>query len=270
METPSKLAVGAQTVSGIAGRYARSRRDSDILAAFLRYCHPEVVNEFQQLGLQHQQVWLDAFSATCLWQMQNMLGDRIAERMHVANPQALGPEDVDLNSILAQMHSSSTARGQADPCPLLRALKPQIRVDQSIWEDLVGPLRQDFLPSWGRKRLRQELQQRHQSGLLKMRLKQNSDWKAQNTSDATTQKPMATKSWTSLKPSLFADLPVLMVAEGKMVNCTVIDHPFVYTAVQALVEDAQGQVMPLQPTISSLRVERVWMKSTPNLPKAQS
>lgn len=71
--------------------------------------------------------------------MQNMmLGGRIAERMHVANPQALGPEDVDLNSILAQMQSSSTARGQADPCPLLRALKPQIRVDQSIWEDLVG------------------------------------------------------------------------------------------------------------------------------------
>eukprot|EP00435_Cladocopium_sp_Y103_P066110 s370_g28.t1 len=224
--------------------------DSDILEAFQKYCHPEVVSEFQQLGPQHQQVWLDTFWATCHRKVNLEACDRVALESFLANPQTQDPSEIDLASVLKQMQRSSTASSGADSCPLLRALKPHIKLDQSLWEALLGP-RQDFLP-WGKKRSRQELMQRHQMGLLSTKLcqeslRQNSDLATIQRSDATTQKPMATmKSWTSLKPSLFANLPVLMVAEGKMVNCRVVDHPFIRTAVQALVEDAQGQVMPLQ------------------------
>ncbi|CAJ1375283.1 unnamed protein product [Effrenium voratum] len=227
--------------------------DLHILEAFRRYCHPEVVNEFQQLGPENQQVWLNAFFATCHNSAVTAAADRVAERLYLANPQTLDPSDADLPSMLAQMQSSYPIRGEtgADPCPLLRALQPHMKLDQSYWADLLGPLR-DFLPSWGRKRTRQELRRRHEMGVLHHKgwqaiLSQNSDLKALKRSDATTQKPTAfMKSWTSLVPSCFADLPLFMVAKGKVVHCTVIDHPFVSTAIQVLVEDDQGQLMSLQ------------------------
>ena len=227
--------------------------DRDCLEAFQRYCHPKVVKEFHEVGAENQRVWLDAFLATCCRRVKKQMESCLVERMMSANPNAKGPEDVDVNAIFSQMRSSTrSSAGQADLCPLLRAMKPEIKTDQRLWEDLLEDLRQDFLKTWGRISSRQELEERHQMGLLSQKflqqsLRQNSDLAAVRGSDATTQKPMATvKSWSSLVPSAFVDLPVFMVAKGKVVHCKVIAEPFVTVALQLLVEDSQGQVMPLQ------------------------
>eukprot|EP00438_Fugacium_kawagutii_P028126 Skav229525 [mRNA] locus=scaffold887:151561:154017:+ [translate_table: standard] len=220
---------------------------ADILEAFRRYCHADVVNEFQQLRPENQQAWLNAFVSTCRRQVTSRWEDRFAEA-------AMRLPGAEPDSILAQMlsHASTSRTETRNPCPLLCALKPQIKLDLSLWADLLEPVRRDFLPTWGKTHSRKELEDRHQMGLihnqsLQRMLSQNSALASMPHSDATVQKPMATtKPWSSLEPIAFAELPIFMVAEGKVAHCKVILDPFVKTAVQLLVEDDLGQVMPLQ------------------------
>lgn len=153
------------------------------------------------------------------------------------------PNELDVNDIEMQ-HSSGVA------CPLTRAMKSRIPIQQSLWEDLVVLIRADFLPTWGVKRSRQQLEQRHQQGLEetdKVYQSQQTDSNITSfSSDASTQKPTATRSWSNLVPSCFEDLVLFSVAKGRVVHCEIIADPFVRVAVQLLVEDANRQVMQLQ------------------------
>lgn len=133
--------------------------DLDLLQQALeRYCHPEVVEEFSQLEFKFQKVWLDAFSATCHKKLTDEVVARMAEKALRSRLIGKDPNEFDLNDIEMQ-HSSGVA------CPLTRAMKSRIPIQQSLWEDLVVPIREDFLPTWGVKRSRQQLEQRHQQGL---------------------------------------------------------------------------------------------------------
>eukprot|EP00434_Breviolum_minutum_P035379 symbB.v1.2.031316.t1/scaffold3623.1/size53121/2 len=218
--------------------------DLDLLQQALeRYCHPEVVEEFSQLEFKYQKVWLDAFSATCHKKLTDEVVDRMAEKALRSRLIGRDPHELDLNDIEMQ-HSSGVA------CPLTRAMKSRIPIQQSLWEDLVVPIRVDFLPTWGVKRSRQQLEQRHQQGLEetdKVYQRQQTDSNITSfSSDASTQKPTATRSWSNLVPSCFEDLVLFSVAKGRVVHCEIIADPFVTVAVQLLVEDANRQVMQLQ------------------------
>ena len=208
--------------------------DLDLLQEALeRYCHPEVVEEFSQLEFKYQKVWLDAFSATCHKQLTDEMVDRMAEKALRSKLAGKDPNEFDVNDIEMQ-HSSGVA------CPLTRAMKSRIPIQQSLWEDLVVRIRENFLPTWGVKRSRQQLEQRHQQGLEMDKVYQRFN------SDASTQKPTATRSWSNLVPSCFEDLVLFSVAKGRVVHCQIIADPFVRVAVQLLVEDANRQVMQLQ------------------------
>lgn len=218
--------------------------DLDLLQQALeRYCHPEVVEEFSQLEFKYQKVWLDAFSATCHKKLTDEVVGRMAEKALRSRLVGKDPNELDVNDIEMQ-HSSGVA------CPLTRAMKSRIPIQQSLWEDLVVPIRADFLPTWGVKRSRQQLEQRHQQGLEetdKVYQSQQTDSNITSfSSDASTQKPTATRSWSNLVPSCFEDLVLFSVAKGRVVHCEIIADPFVTVAVQLLVEDANRQVMQLQ------------------------
>lgn len=217
--------------------------DLDLLQQALeRYCHPEVVEEFSQLEFKYQKVWLDAFSATCHKKLTDEVVARMAEKALRSKLIGKDPNELDVNDIEMQ-HSSGVA------CPLTRAMKSRIPIQQSLWEDLVVPIREDFLPTWGVKRSRQQLEQRHQQGLEMDKVYQSQQRDSNIMSfgsDASTQKPTATRSWSNLVPSSFEDLVLFSVAKGRVVHCQIIADPFVRVAVQLLVEDANRQVMQLQ------------------------
>ena len=207
--------------------------ESDIAKAFRRYCHPDVVAEFDAVPSEVQKSWLDAFESICF--------DLCT---------AAFAHDFALQAMQPQFERDVSP---ADPaCPLHRAMNRKVRTGVALSERHIVDLRSNRLPSWGKVCTRAALEANHADALRSEA--RNKDMVARmpglstfRSSLATTQKPVLSQArWGDLQPVAFRDLRPFEVAQGRVLQCTIIAEPAPMVGILLLAEDARGEVLPLQ------------------------